>query len=340
MQTPQQPPEVRFTEFFSKIPAVHWIGMRHIFFAISGFLVLGSLALILTRGLNYSIDFTGGNVVQVSYQTPMDLAGLRGDLEKAGFSDATPQHFTGTQSFSIRMKGAENATDAAGEHILAGLKAARPEAEFVLDKKEFVGPAVGQHLFKQAVFAVVFSLLGIIVYVAFRFANPVWGIAGVMALAHDVTSTFGLYALLQLEFDLTAVAVVLTIAGFSINDTIVIFDRLREKMRTMRSESFEAVANASINETLSRTIITSLTVFITVLSLLFLGGRTIHNFAVALTFGLVVGAYSTIAIALQIVHQWNLMQAGHPAHAHAHASEAPKKDAPPPPHGGRKSHRR
>jgi len=291
-------------EIFKEKPSFDFVGKRVVFFPLSAVLVAVSFGLLFTRGLNYGIDFTGGSVVQVTFEKPLELMDLRATLAKAGYADAIPQHFTGTNSFSVRIKARGEESADTAEQFLAALKQAAPSRSFTEDQKEFVGPTVGRHLYKQALFAIVFSILGIVGYVAFRFSNPLWGLAGVLALAHDVVATLGLFSALQLEIDLVMVAAVLTIAGYSINDSIVIFDRLREKMRVMRRETFAEVANASINETLSRTLVTSGTTLIAVVVLFLIGGTVIHDFATALTFGVVVGTYSSIAIAIPVVFQW------------------------------------
>lgn len=305
-------------EFFKTKTQYDFIGNRVPAFFISGALVVGSAALLLTKGLNYSIDFVGGNVVHVEYAQPQEIGPLRATLEKAGYPDAVPQKFTGTNSFAIRVKARADADAGAVERFLTALRAADPGREFTVKSQEFVGPTVGRHLFKQAVMAILFSLTGIVVYVGFRFSNPVWGIAGVIALAHDVIGTAGLIVALGLEFDLTLVAALLTLAGYSINDTIVIFDRMRERMSFARREPLPQLINNSVNETLSRTLITSGMVFLTVLTLLFFGGTVIHDFALCMTFGVFIGSYSTIAVATPLVYEWETRfgaEAGKPAAA-------------------------
>jgi preprotein translocase subunit SecF len=317
-------------EFFKQKTQYDFIGNRVPAFFISGAVVVGSLALLMTKGLNYSIDFVGGNVVHVEYAQPQEIGPLRASLEKAGYSDAVPQKFTGTNSFAIRIKARADADASAVETFLAALRAADPSREFTVKSQEFVGPTVGAHLYKQAVMAILFSLTGIVVYVGFRFSNPVWGIAGVIALAHDVVGTAGLIVLLGLEFDLTLVAALLTLAGYSINDTIVIFDRMRERLSFARREPLPELINNSVNETLSRTLITSGMVFLTVLTLLFFGGTVIHDFALCMTFGVFIGSYSTIAVATPLVYEWETRfgasagRAAAPVHA-VPAHEAAKK---------------
>ena len=292
-------------EIFHGRPHIDFVGNRWICFILSGALLGTSILLLATRGINYAIDFTGGSLLQLTYEAPQTVGGLRTDLAKAGYGEASVQHFTGTNTFAIRLKGDERESAAVVDDFLKSFASDDPAKKFRVDRKEYVGPTVGRHLFKQAMFAVVFSLVGIVVYVAFRFSNLVWGVAGILALGHDVLSMFGLFSLFQMEFDLVLVAAVLTIAGFSINDTIVIFDRMREKMRMSRGDlPLAQVINDSVNETLSRTIITSFTVLMTVAALTFLGGPVLFDFSSSLLFGLLVGSYSTIAIAAPIVYQW------------------------------------
>lgn len=297
-------------EIFHRKTQYDFIGKRYIPFLFSGTLVAASIVSLAVKGLNYSIDFVGGNAIRMTFAQPTEIGALRAMLEKAGYPQAVPQQFTGTNSFQVRIKAEGDGDAKAVDTFLEKFKAADPAKIFTLDSREFVGPTVGRHLFKQAVLAVLFSLAGIVVYVAFRFSSPVWGISGVIALAHDVVITAGLISLLHLEFDLTLVAALLTLAGYSINDTVVIFDRMRERMGTHRREALGQNINASINETLSRTIITSLTVFLTLVVLLAFGGAVIHDFALCMTFGVVFGTYSSIAVAAPIIFEWESRRAG------------------------------
>jgi preprotein translocase subunit SecF len=292
-------------ELFKEKPKFDFIGKRTVAFAFSGILIATSLGIIVTRGLNWGIDFTGGSMVQVTFASPVTLPQVRDSLSSAGYGDAVPQHFVGSNSYAIRTKGSSENADKDVDTLVDKFKAAAPTT-FTVDRREYVGPTIGRHLYKQAVFAVVFSLLGIVAYVAFRFSNPLWGLAGILALAHDVTVTLGLFALLQLELNLILVAAILTIAGYSINDSIVIFDRLREKLRVMRRESLAEVLNVGINETLSRTMITSATTFFTAVALFILGGSVIHDFALTLCVGVLVGTYSSIGLATPIVYVWEM----------------------------------
>jgi len=291
-------------QIFKETPDIDFIGKRFHFFLLSGLLVAASVVSLAMRGLNWGIDFTGGSVVQVSFSSPTTLPQLRGMLKTAGYGEAIPQRFTGTDSFQIRIKTAGTETAETADAFIEKLKGVVGGKTFEVDSKEFVGPTVGRHLYKQALFAVVFSMIAIVGYVAFRFSNPLWGIAGILALAHDILAGLGLISMLGMELDLVLVAALLTLSGYSINDSIVIFDRMREKLRTMRRESLAEVLNASVNETLSRTLITSLTTFFTVLTLALVGGTVIHDFATVMSFGIVVGTYSSIGLCAGLVFAW------------------------------------
>ncbi|MBI4375591.1 MAG: protein translocase subunit SecF [Elusimicrobia bacterium] len=287
-----------------------FIGARYKLFAVSAALLAASVASLMTRGVNYGIDFTGGTVIQVTFLEAMPAGQLRSALDKTGLKGASIQSFGGENGYAIRVKAEAEMSAQALEDEIKALSAAVAPAQFKVDRKEFVGPAVGRDLFSKALWAIVLSLGGIIVYVAFRFSNPVWGLAGVLALGHDVLATYGLFSWTQAEVDLVIVAALLTIAGYSINDTIVIFDRMRENLRLMRGASMDEIINTSINETLSRTIITNATVLSVVLILFFFGGKVIHNFAMAMVFGAVVGTYSTIALAAPLVYEWAVRMGG------------------------------
>ena len=234
-------------ELFHQKTQIDFVGNRHKLFAVSGALVAVSLASILFKGFNYGIEFMGGSVIQLTYSTPQSIEQMRSDLAEAGKSEVGVQQFTGTETFSLRMKAEGEGSAQATDELIAALERARPESKFRVDKKDFVGPAVGKHLYRQALLAILLSLAGIVVYVAFRFSNLIWGLAGITALAHDVIVLLGLYSLLGSEMNLVLVAAVLTLAGYSINDTIVIFDRMREKMRVMRKEPLDRIINESVN---------------------------------------------------------------------------------------------
>jgi preprotein translocase subunit SecF len=310
---------------FKETPSIDYIGNRMRFFALSGIILAGSLFSLSTQGLNWGIDFTGGSIVQVTFSKEQSLQELRADIAKSGYTEAIIQQFTGTNSYSIRLKGDVNQSADTIEEFLTAFRTTHPGVEFVVDQKEFVGPTVGRHLYKQALFAVLFSLLGIVAYIAFRFSNPLWGLAGIIALAHDVLIILGLFSVLKMEVNLILVAAVLTIAGYSINDTIVIFDRLREKLRSMRRAPIQEILNIGINETLSRTLVTSLTTFFTVITLHVIGGTVIHDFALTLCAGVIVGTYSSIAIAAPSVFQWESARAGNKTHPQSAPAPSPSQ---------------
>ena len=289
-------------------PKTHFdfLGLRWKFFAISGLLLGGSVVSLMTRGIKYGIDFTGGTELQISFDKKIDTSDLRKALNNSGLNNPAIQRYVGTNTFMIRVQNLNGQATDALDSQLKNLQAALPGNTFHVDSKSYVGPAVGKHLFQQALWAIVLSLSGIIVYLGFRFANPIWGLAGIIALFHDVLATYGFFSLMGFHVDLLIVSAILTIGGYSIHDTIVIFDRIREKLRIMRKESLRQVMDESMNETLSRTIITSSTVLIVVSILYFFGGKVIHHFALAMVFGTIVGTYSSIAVAAPLVYEWTL----------------------------------
>jgi len=207
-------------------------------------------------------------------------------------------------SFAFKVKGEQENVNEIANKIISALTS-NLHNKFIEEKRDFVGPVVGRELTKKAIFAIILSLFGIILYIAFRFANPVWGTAGVLALAHDVFITIGALSITGREIDLVIIAALLTIAGYSINDTIVIFDRMRENLKKFPKMRLGQLINLSINENLSRTIITSVTVFIAALCLFIFGGTVINSFAFAILIGNISGTYSTIAIASPMVYQWS-----------------------------------
>jgi len=281
---------------------INFIKLRHIFFAISGVIVLTGSTSLLVKGINLGLDFTGGTLMQVRFDKPVEIGALRASLEKAGV-EAGIQSFAAGDSYAIKVKGTQENVNEKADQITAALKTL-PGVSFTEEKRDYVGPVVGRDLAKKALFAIVLSMFGIIIYVAFRFSNPVWGAAGVIGLLHDVFVALTAMSLTNREIDLVIVAAFLTIAGYSINDTIVIFDRMRENIKNFPKMPLGELINLSVNECLSRTIITTMTVFITVLVLYLFGGIAINNFAFAMLIGTVTGVYSTIALCTPMVYQW------------------------------------
>ncbi|MFY9973250.1 MAG: protein translocase subunit SecF [Chromatiaceae bacterium] len=266
----------------------------------SAVVLLLFLASMVLRGFNLGLDFTGGTVVEVGYENPTDLGPVTQALTEAGFSGATVQHFGSRKDVMIRLapQGDEEASAEISDRVFAALSAAA-DGQVELRRVEFVGPQVGEELREQGGLAVLFALIGVLIYVAVRFEWR-FAVGAVAALIHDVIVTVGVFSILQIPFDLTVLAAVLAVIGYSLNDTIVIFDRVRENFRRIRKGTVLEIVNRSINETMSRTIITSGTTLMVVLALFFLGGEIIKGFSLALILGIGTGTYSTIYIATAI----------------------------------------
>lgn len=308
------------------IPKTHidFVGARWKFFIFSGALFLAGIGSLATRGVRYGIDFTGGTFIQLSFEKPITLAELRKAADAAGLGEAALQSYAGTNTFSLRVQSGSDSSAQVLEKYLGALQAAIPDDKFTVDRKEFVGPAVGKQLFRSALWAVILSLSSMILYLAFRFDNPIWGLSAVTALAHDVILTYALFSVVRAEVDLLVVTALLTIAGYSIHDTIIVFDRMREEMRLNRQAPLYDVINKSMNETLSRTIITSLLVFVVVLILFLFGGGVIHHFAMAMVFGVGFGTYSSVAVAAPLVYEWQIRHGGRQAAAPQSANPQPR----------------
>ncbi len=275
---------------------VDFMGKKRIAFALSMLLLAISVGSIFTKGLNFGIDFTGGVLVQVGYPNTADLPKIRSGLESAGFGSAKLQNFGTARDVLIRLlpqEGTES-SDAVGEQIIAVLAAQDPAVK--LERVEFVGPQVGAELREQGGLAMLFALLFIMAYVAFRFQWK-FSVGAVAALSHDVIITVGFFSVFDQPFDLAVLAAMLAVIGYSLNDTVVVFDRIRENFLRIRKSDALEVMNVSINQTLSRTLITSMTTLLVLSALFFLGGEAIHAFALALIVGVVVGTYSSIYVA-------------------------------------------
>lgn len=282
-------------QFFNKETRIDFMSKRKVALVVSAIVLLISIGSLATRGLNFGIDFTGGTLVEVGYESAVEITPVRDQLTEAGFDDAIVQHFGTAKDVLVRLPPREGESTA--EISTRALNALGQVAEgMTMRRVEFVGPQVGEELTEQGGLAVLFALGAILIYVALRFE---WRFAmgSVAALAHDVMITLGVFSLLQVEFDLSVLAAVLAVIGYSLNDTIVVFDRIRERFREMLKSKTIDVMNLSINQTLGRTIMTSLTTLLVLLALFFLGGEVIHGFSVALLVGVVVGTYSSIFVA-------------------------------------------
>ena len=264
----------------------------------SMFFALAVGALIF-RGLNLGVDFTGGTVMEVAYPNAADLPKIRETLSHAGFGDAVAQAFGTARDVLIRLPVREGVTSAQlSEQVLAALKAA--DAAVELQRVEFVGPQVGAELLYDGSLALLVVTIGIMIYLAVRFEWR-FALGAIVATAHDIVFILGLFALFQWEFSLTVLAAVLAILGYSVNDTVVVFDRIRENFKKMRKASTAEIIDHSITQTLARTVILSGTTQLMVLAILFFGGETLFNFALALTIGIVVGTYSSVLVASPVV---------------------------------------
>jgi preprotein translocase subunit SecF len=282
-------------EFFHKATHYPFMANRRRWYAVSAILILGSLAALAVRGLNFGIDFTGGVVMEFAFPQAANLEQVRGALEKGGLGDASVQSFGTASDVLVRVLPEQGQdTNKLGQSVLAAIQSYAPGAE--LRRTEVVGPQVGQELAEKGALAVMFTFLLIMAYVAFRFQWKL-GVGAIAAALHDPIVILGFFAVTGLTFDLPALAAILAVIGYSLNDTVVVFDRIRERFLSMRKGTSEQVMDAAINETLSRTIMTSFTTMITVLALLFFGGEILRGFSTALTIGIVVGTYSSIYIA-------------------------------------------
>jgi preprotein translocase subunit SecF len=279
-----------------KTTNINFIGNRNIAMTFSGILMVLSIISLSTRGLQMGIDFTGGTLIEVGYQKSADLTVLRNTLDTEGFNDATVQNFGTAKDVLIRLKPHDGVSSAdLSTKVLEAINKTTTEPASVR-RVEFVGPQVGDDLAEDGFLALLYSTIGILIYIAWRFEWK-FSTGAVIATLHDVIVTLGLFSVLGLEFDLTVLAAVLALIGYSLNDTIVVYDRIRENFRLFRNTSTEEIMNISVNVTLSRTIMTSLTVILVLVSLFFLGGEIIHNFSIVLLFGVFFGTYSSIFIA-------------------------------------------
>ncbi|AFL75005.1 protein translocase subunit SecF [Thiocystis violascens] len=280
---------------------IDFIGKRYTAAILSGVVLIICLLSMLVRGFDFGLDFTGGTVIEVGYQNPTELSAVSAAMEGAGFTGATVQHFGSRTDVLIRLAplAGEAASAELSERVYRALSQAS-EGKVELRRVEFVGPQVGEDLREQGGLAVLFSLIGILIYVALRFEWR-FAVGAVAALIHDVIFTVGMFSIFQIPFDLTVLAAVLAVIGYSLNDTIVIFDRIRENFRRMRKGTVIEITNVSINQTLSRTIVTSGTTLLVLFALYLFGGEVIGGFSLALIIGILVGTYSTIYIATAIV---------------------------------------
>ena len=306
---------MRGFQFVPQDVNINFIGMRFVAYILSALIIAASVFLISTKGLNLGIDFTGGTVIEIRTPVEPDLEVLRSNLNDLGLGNVSIQEFGRKDDLLIRLQDqvgteelAEDAEDPnaiAIEIVKEALSEEFEGQEIDYRRTEFVGPQVGEELKLKGLYAVIFSLLGIMVYIWFRFEWQ-FGLAALIALAHDAVATIGLFALTGMAFDLSTVAAILMIAGYSINDTVVVFDRIRENLRKYKKKPLPELFNFSVNQTLSRTLMTSLTTLLALIALYTFGGEVIRGFVYALIFGIMIGTYSSIFVASPVLLLMNI----------------------------------
>ena len=278
---------------------LNFMAWRKVAFVLSIAMVVASIALFAGRGLNLGIDFLGGTLIEVKTKDGTGVSEFRNALDGLGLGDVQIQEFGAPDDLLIRIQR-QPGDDMAQQAALVSARDAIDEMVAEYRRTEVVGPTVGGELQEAAIYAITFAIGAILIYIWFRFEWQ-FSVCAVVALLHDVITTIGLFALLQLEFNLATVAAVLTIAGYSINDTVVVFDRVREKIRKYKQMPFDELANLAINKTLARTLMTSVTTLIALIALVIFGGDVIRDFAIALIWGVLIGTYSSVLVAVPLL---------------------------------------
>ena len=281
---------------------LNFMGLRKIATLFSAVLLLVSIGSLAVNGLKLGLDFTGGSLVEVGYEQPADLGQIRGQLEKAGYDDAVVQTFGSPTDILIRL--GQDHDPKLGDKVVAALQDGESQ-EITLRRNEFVGAQVGEELREQGGMGMLLALFMIMVYVTFRFQFK-FSVGAVSALAHDVLIVLGFFSLFRIEFDLTVLAAVLAVIGYSLNDTIVVSDRIRENFRKVRKGTPIEIMHISLSQTLGRTLVTSLTTLLVLVALAVFGGEMIHGFALALLVGVLIGTYSSIYVAANVLIMMNL----------------------------------
>ena len=281
----------------SDVKVINFMALRKIAGAISMVLVLAAMASLAINKLQFGLDFTGGTLVEVGYDQTPDLVAVRGQLQSSGFDDAIVQNFGSDRDVLVRLGQAFN--DKVGEEVLAVLQSGS-DVNIELRRSEYVGAQVGEELTEQGGLGMLLALAIVMLYVAFRFQLK-FSVGAVVALAHDVLIVLGIFSFLKLDFDLTVLAAILAVIGYSLNDTIVVSDRIRENFRKLRKGTPEEIINESLSQTLGRTLVTSITTILVLLALFIFGGELIHGFAFALLIGVIVGTYSSIYVASNVL---------------------------------------
>ena len=300
--------KVTAMQFLKEQTNFNFMGKRKLAALFSGILLIASISSLVIQGLNFGIDFTGGTMIELAYEEEANLDRIRTTLEQNSFESASVQNFGSIHEVLIRLPIIESQNMAELSNEVVATLQAENTTKIDVRRVEFVGPQVGEELTEQGGLAMLYALIGILIYVSLRFEYR-FAIGSVMALVHDVVLTLGFFSLLQLEFDLTVLAAILAVIGYSLNDTIVVFDRIRETFLRMRKGSSEEIVNRALNDTLSRTLMTSVTTLLVVTSLFVFGGEVIHAFSIALMLGIVVGTYSSIYIASNTVLSMGISKA-------------------------------
>lgn len=285
-------------KIFSGVPKINFMAQRKIGLAVSALLTVAAIVLLLTRGLNLGIDFTGGVLVEVHYPQAVELEGVRQELAQGGFDRAIVQFFGSSTDVLIRLPPADNSSNAqVSTQVLQSLGADAKGIE--LRRLEFVGPQVGEELTESGSLALLFAFVGIMLYIAFRFEWK-FSVGAIAALIHDALMAVGFLSLFWIEFEITTLAAILALIGYSNNETIVIFDRIRENLINLRRMEILEVVNLSVNQTLLRSVITHMTTLLVLTALLVLGGASVHSFSVALMVGVIVATYSSIYVSTNL----------------------------------------
>ncbi len=306
---------MRGFKFIPQNVDINFIGFRKIAYVVSAFILIASVVVTAQRGLNLGIDFTGGTVIEIRTPVEPNLEALRSTLNDLNLGSISIQEFGQPDDLLIRLpeqerpEGWEKGDEEPNKVAIALVREALSEAfegqGIDYRRVEFVGPQVGEELKLKGLYAILFSLLGILTYIWFRFEWQ-FGVAAIVALTHDALATIGLFALTQLEFNLSTVAAILMIAGYSINDTVVVFDRIRENLRKYKKKPLPELFNFSVNQTLSRTLMTSVTTLLALVALYVFGGEVIRGFVYALIFGIAIGTYSSVFVASPVLLVMNI----------------------------------
>ncbi|MCH8313465.1 MAG: protein translocase subunit SecF [Nitrospinae bacterium] len=293
-------------EIFNRLPKIDFMGNIRAAMIFSGILILAGLASVgIQGGLKFGIDFSGGTLVQLQFKTAPDIDDIRDGLKSIGFGESTIQEFGSENDILIRVQRSEEKLEEVGHQVKESLGGKFNLEDISVERVEMVGPKVGRDLREKAMLSILYAIIGIVAYISWRFEFQ-YAIAAIIALIHDVLVTMGAFSIADKEFTLVIVAAFLTIIGYSLNDTIVIFDRIRENLRRRGKTPFVELINLSINQTLSRTILTSGTTLLVVLALFFFGGAIIHDFSFALLVGIIIGTYSSIFIASVFLIYWEV----------------------------------